>query len=74
MYDYEKYLIRKEQCAMAFVYYTEYHMSYRQVAQNLCVSFSTVKNLLEELQYFDDEKYVLYQKEKDKRKGGRPKK
>lgn len=74
MYDYEKYFLRKEMCAQAFVYYTEYHLSYRQVAQNMCVSFSTVKNLLEDLQYFDDEKYILYKKEKNKRKGGRPKK
>ena len=55
----------------AYIYYTEYHMSLRDIAEELEVSRMTVKRYLEALEYISDDMYVTYEREKKKRKGGR---
>lgn len=64
-YDYyEEYI---SECLTAYEYYVERHMSLRQVANNMMISFPTVKRRLLALKDIDIDKYDIYISETKRR-------
>lgn len=59
------------ECLLAFTYYTEYHMSYREMAQEMCLSASTCKNRLLALETIAPHKFKEYKEELKRRQGHR---
>ena len=57
----------------AYTYFVEYGLSLRVCAKKLCCSHTQVKNLLDQLQFIDDDMYQSYKaelKRRNKKKGG----
>ena len=56
-----------------YIYYVEYHMPLRKVAENMMISHQQVSNRLEMLAEYNDEMYQSYKKEKKSRRPGKKK-
>lgn len=56
-----------------YIYYVEYHMPLRKVAENMMISHQQVSNRLEMLADYNDEMYQSYKKEKKSRRPGKKK-
>lgn len=56
-----------------YIYYVEYHMPLRKVAENMMISHQQVSNRLEMLADYNDEMYQSYKNEKKSRRPGKKK-
>lgn len=59
---------RRKTQEQIFTLYTEYKMSMKEVAENMCISTPTVKYHLDRLEHDDPEKYDIYRNEVKKRR------
>lgn len=55
------------ECLTAYEYYVERHMSLRQCADEMLLSFNTVQNRLKSLKAIDPERYERYRKIAERR-------
>lgn len=56
---------------LAYTYYVEYHLSYKDCAKEMLLSPSTVKNRLIGLEAIDEHKFKEYKEEVKRRQGHR---